>query len=160
MTLYVMQKIVWHFTSLRKYDTKCMTQEGHSLRVLFITASNCFLAFLLWKSKSCCAFGQRITYIYPFGEFSSVKSSSSRGSELKIRCHRIALTNILPSSLLCPPGGCLQFSENFRVSCVLHKVVHTSELWRTFPEFKDKSCFIISSTNIRVSCLGEPGTCF
>ena len=27
MTLYVMQKFVWHSTSLREYDTKCMTQK-------------------------------------------------------------------------------------------------------------------------------------
>ena len=27
MTLYIMQNFVWHFTSLREYDTICMTQK-------------------------------------------------------------------------------------------------------------------------------------
>ena len=31
MTLYVMQKLVWHSTSLHEYDTKCMTQKVRPL---------------------------------------------------------------------------------------------------------------------------------
>ena len=34
-----------------------------------------------------------------------------RRAGLKIRCHRIALTNILPSSLLCPPEGVFNFPK-------------------------------------------------
>ena len=81
------------------------------MRVLFITTSDFFWRFFCEKASLFALLDKGLhTFIHLANSaLSRVPAPADLNS--KIRGHRIALTNILPSSLLCPPEGVFNFSQ-------------------------------------------------